>query len=274
MEKKDVITSKNTKKLDIIKIKGSYIKLKALIKEFDKNLSNITRLKEKDLRPIFEELEKSIKDLYTSQKCILFKNIYNNIKFDAFIFYQDSIKSIYKDINNSPAMNKLNNHFNLKFDILSEKDMFKLIDKARDCPEKYGKKIIFLVNEINYYLREIRSKSSYFPPIISNIFYKIVEMNKSVDKKIKKANRTDRKVIDVQNNVKVKDKSKKNSNEPNKKESKIYKIGFEFPPNFFNNLPFKECINKLFDKEYKKTKKLYTKDCILSRKNLCEKNNI
>ena len=143
MEKKDVITSKNTKKLDIIKIKGSYIKLKALIKEFDKNLSNITRLKEKDLRPIFEELEKSIKDLYTSQKCILFKNIYNNIKFDAFIFYQDSIKSIYKDINNSPAMNKLNNHFNLKFDILSEKDMFKLIDKARDCPEKYGKKLYF-----------------------------------------------------------------------------------------------------------------------------------
>ena len=94
MKKQDVITSKNTKKLDIIKIKGSYIKLKALIKEFDKNLSNITRLKEKDLRPIFEELEKSIKDLYTSQKCILFKNIYNIIKFDAFIFYQDSIKSI------------------------------------------------------------------------------------------------------------------------------------------------------------------------------------
>ena len=271
MEKKDVITSKNTKKLDIIKIKGSYIKLKALIKEFDKNLSNITRLKEKDLRPIFEELEKSIKDLYTSQKCILFKNIYNNIKFDAFIFYQDSIKSIYKDINNSPAMNKLNNHFNLKFDILSEKDMFKLIDKARDCPEKYGKKIIFLVNEINYYLREIRSKSSYFPQIISNIFYKIVELNKSVDKKIKKANRTDRNVIEVQNNVKDKDKSKKNSNEPNKKESKIYKIGFEFPPNFFNNLPFKECINKLFDKDHKKTKKLFIKDCILSRKNLCEK---
>ena len=189
MGKKDVITSKNTKKLDIIKIKGSYIKLKALIKEFDKNLSNITRLKEKDLRPIFEELEKSIKDLYTSQECTLFKNIYNNIKFDAFIFYKDSIKSIYKDINDSPAMNKLNNHFNLKFDILSEKDMFKLIDKARDCPEKYGKKIIFLVNEINYYLREIRSKSSYFPQIISNIFYKIVELNKSVDKKIKKANK-------------------------------------------------------------------------------------
>ena len=168
MEKKDVITSKNTKKLDIIKIKGSYIKLKALIKEFDKNLSNITRLKEKDLRPIFEEFEKSIKDLYISQECTLFKNIYNNIKFDAFIFYKDSIKSIYKDINDSPAMNKLNNHFNLKFDILSEKDMFKLIDKARDCPEKYGKKIIFLVNEINYYLREIHSKSRYFPPIISN----------------------------------------------------------------------------------------------------------
>ena len=98
-----------------------------------------------------------------------------------------------------------------------------------------------------------------------------MELNKSVDKKIKKANRTDRNVIEVQNNVKDKDKNKKNSNEPNKKESNIYKIGFEFHPNFFNNLPFKECINKLFDKEYKKTKKLFTKDCILSRKNLCEK---
>jgi len=96
-------------------------------------------------------------------------------------------------------------------------------------------------------------------------------MNKSVDKKIKKANRADRNVIEVQNNVKDKDKNRKNSNEPNKKESNIYKIGFEFHPNFFKNLPFKACINKLFDKEYKKTKKLFTKDCILSRKNLCEK---
>ena len=77
MEKKDVITSKNTKKLDIIKIKGSYIKLKALIKEFDKNLSNITRLKEKDLRPIFEELEKSIKDLiYIHHKNVSYLKIY------------------------------------------------------------------------------------------------------------------------------------------------------------------------------------------------------
>ena len=148
--------------------------------------------------------------------------------------------------------------------------MYKLIVKVRDSPEKYRKKIIFLVNEINYFIREIQSKSSYFPPIISNIFYKIVEMNKSVDKEIKKSNKLDSNSKEKKS-LKDADKNKKNSIKQDGKASEIYKIGFEFHPNFFNNLPFKTCIRKLFDKEYKKTKKLFTEDCILSKKNLCEK---
>ena len=117
-KEKDMNTSKSPKKLNIDNIKKNYVQLKTLIKEFEKNLSNITRLKARDLKPIFEEMENSIKSIYISQNCTLFKKIYNNIKFDAFMYFPDSAKSIIKDICNTPAMSKLINRFNLKIDIL------------------------------------------------------------------------------------------------------------------------------------------------------------
>lgn len=233
-----VIMSENKEKMNIKNIKNIYSQLKVIIKNFEKNLSNSTTLTEDELNPIFKEMFNPIENIYTSQKCTLFKKIYRNIKFDAFIYYQDSILSIRDCIDKSPAMNLLNSHFNLKEDILSEKETKKLINKVIECPEKYGRKIIFLVYDINYYRYEIQPKYSYFPPIIKNIYYKKLEQYKIDNNKIK---------------------------------TNVYKVGFDFPYNFFDNLPFKACINKIFDKELKKTKNLFTKDSLLLKENISQK---
>ena len=267
-KEKDMNTSKSPKKLNIDTIKNNYVQLKTLIKEFEKNLSNITRLKARDLKPIFEEMENSIKSIYISQNCTLFKKIYNNIKFDAFMYFQDSAKPIVKDICNTPAMIKLINRFNLKIDILSGNEIFHLLEKVIECPDKYGRKIIFLVNEVNYYHEIILANNSYFPPIIKNIFYKIKKIDKPVFEKANKTNKPNNKELKEK---KVENKEKKKLNESDGKESNILKVGFEFPNDFYDTLPFKTCINKIFDKEIKKTKKLYTNDCLLLKENLCQK---
>ena len=267
-KEKDMNTSKSPKKLNIDNIKKNYVQLKTLIKEFEKNLSNITRLKARDLKPIFEEMENSIKSIYISQNCTLFKKIYNNIKFDAFMYFPDSAKSIIKDICNTPAMSKLINRFNLKIDILSGNEIFHLLKKVRECPDKYGRKIIFLVNEVNYYIKNILFEYSYFPPIIKNIFYRIKKIDKPVFEKMNKTNKPNNKELKEK---RVENKEKKKLNESDGKESSIIKVGFEFPDDFYDTLPFKTCINKIFDKEIKKTKKLYTNDCLLLKENLCQK---
>ena len=265
---KDMNMIKSSKKLNIDNIKKNYAQLKTFIRDFEENLSDITKLKARDLKPIFEEMENSIKSIYMSQNCALFKKIYNNIKFDAIIYFQDSAKPIFKSICNSPAMSKLINRFNLKIDFLSDKEIFHLLKKARECPEKYEKKNIFLVNEVNYYYKKILTENSYFPRTINNIFYRIKEINKPVFKEINKTDKPNNK--ELKEKI-LENKEKTKLNESDGKESSILKVGFEFPYGFYDYLPFKTSINKIFDKELKKIKKLYKNDCLLLKENLCQK---
>ena len=142
-------------------------------------------------------------------------------------------KPLYKNIENSPAIKKLKTFFNLKYDNLTAKQTFDLIKKVIDCPEQYGKKIIFLVCEINYFREKIHKKFTYFPSIIKNIYYSINTNSTSI--------------------------------EP---DEKILKVSFDFPNDFLNSLPLKNSVNKYLDKELKKIKSSFTKNCSLCKENL------
>ena len=50
-------------------------------------------------------------------------------------------KLLYKEIESSPALNKLKAFFNLKYDNLTPKQTIDLINNVKKSPEQYGKKI-------------------------------------------------------------------------------------------------------------------------------------
>ena len=239
---KKILKREETIKENIInvkkeKIKPNYTELKIKIKEFERKLSDITAPHINDLNPIFQEIPKSIGKIPKLSDCSFIKKIYKSIHFDAFIYYQKSDmdkKSLYKDIESSPAINKLKAFFNLKYDNLTPKQTIDLINNVKKSPEQYGKKIIFLVYEFNYFEKNIHKKFfTYFPSIIKNIFYCV------------NANKT--------------------KSEPNKVK---LNVAFDFPDDFLNGLPLKNSVNKQLDKELKKIKTLFTKNCSLCQENL------
>ena len=156
-------------------IKDNYINLKIIIKKFEKNLSDFTIVRSQDINPIFLELQKEILSISKSSNCPLVKKIYNHIKFDAFIYYQkndgeNNYSFIRKKIDESQPMKELNNFFNLKITELDETETKKLINEVIKCPEQFGKKMIFLVSDINFLIDAFLDLPC-FPPLVRNIYY-------------------------------------------------------------------------------------------------------
>lgn len=242
---KDIKLNDSKKRIDITKMKHEYNQLKIIIKNFEKNLSNLTVVYSKDMKPIFLEIKKTIKELFKNPDNLI-KKIYNNIKFDAFLFYQKNSKEnfalIREKIEKSPAMKKLSKFFNLKITELEQNKTLSLMDNVRRCPEQFGKKIIFLVTEVNFFDKFLRNKFIYFPSIIKLIFYSI--------------------------------KQKKEINPQSTQVEEKIKVGFDFPDDFMDNLNIKSNVNMVFEKELKTIKKYFENETILKKENLKKKNNI
>ena len=72
---KDIKLNDSKKRIDITKMKHEYNQLKIIIKNFEKNLSNLTVVYSKDMKPIFLEIKKTIKELFKNPDNLI-KKIY------------------------------------------------------------------------------------------------------------------------------------------------------------------------------------------------------
>ena len=136
-------------------------------------------------------------------------------------------------------MKKLSKFFNLKITELEQNKTLSLMDNVRRCPEQFGKKIIFLVTEVNFFDKFLRNKFIYFPSIIKLIFYSI--------------------------------KQKKEINPQSTQVEERIKVGFDFPDDFMDNLNIKSNVNMVFEKELKTIKKYFENETILKKENLKKK---
>ena len=213
------------------KLKQNYVKLKQIIKEFEKKVSDVTTIKTKIMDIIFQELKNTINNIIMSPESELMNKLLKHIKFDGFLFIvkkdDKENNSIYDSIMNSSAIKNLKFFFKLKCSMLTPKESEELIEKVEECPEQYGKKPIFLLYEANYYLDT--GGNIYLPKVIIQGFY----MKK---KHAQKAN-----------------------------------VGFLLKFKSLNNLPFLITVNRIIDKKMKDIKKNFDKEVLLQKKNLPKK---
>ena len=229
---KDIFNKVNIS--NISDIKQDYIKLKILIKNFEKRLSDLTVIRSDILKPIFDKLSKAIKKIFKKIKNnnrSLYDEIYKNIKIGAYIYRQKNDNKYFNTIEKSKTINKLKGIFRLKANDLNEKETKNFINNINRCQRLYENKIIFFLNETDYFRNKIQLNFPNISPIIKNIFFReIADDNK-----------------------------------------KRIKVGLGFSLSFIDNLKFNFYVKNTIEKYLKKYKKLFTIASDLNKENLSEK---
>lgn len=165
------LTLKNSKEfLNLNNIKENYFELKKIINQFEKKLSDIALPYKSNMDKVLQTMPKTITNICISTNYKLLKEISDNLIFEAFLFFQTKDKNIVPLFKKSQLYKKINGLFKLKFSFITNKEMNDLVEKVRKCPEQYGKKIIFLVNDANYFTKNA-DKLFYLPSIVSNICF-------------------------------------------------------------------------------------------------------
>ena len=163
--------------LNLNNIRTNYFELKKIIKQFEKNLSDITAPGKDKMDQVFLGMQTTIKNIY--YKSSIIKKIRKNLRFDGFLFFRKNDKSIFPLIEKSNALKLIKSLFNLKISEIKDDEINNLINEIEECPEQYGKKIVFLVNDIKYFKKNLK-EFFYLPKNIYNIFFAI-----QVNQKIK-----------------------------------------------------------------------------------------
>ena len=166
------LTLKNSKEfLNLNNIKENYFELKKIINQFEKKLSDIALPNKINMDHALQTMPKTIKNICISSNYKLIKEIRDNLRFDAFLFFQTKDKSIVPLFKNSKLFKKIKGLFKLKFSFITNVEIDDLVKKVQQCPEQYGKKItIFLASDANYF---IKNADIFFhlPSNVSNICF-------------------------------------------------------------------------------------------------------